>query len=249
MRLTAATALDSLSRATDDITGVLASLDELFAEHHCQHRLALMLCSSEESGCFETIGLDCQCNALDNVGQTVTRERDDLDTVHHLTLVLELRGQDGDALLHEVIDLFLQVSILGERLLQSGDSIGSVVEHLLDVTQGILDGVKHFLDASTGNGLDTADTGSDTALADDAYHTDVARVGHMGTTAQLNRVAILDHAHMVTVFLSEECHSTHLLGLFDRHLAVFLARHGFTNHLVGQVLNLADFLGGYLTEV
>ena len=71
----------------------------------------------------------------------------------------------------------------------------------------------------------------------------------MSTTAQLNRLAILDDANMVAILLTEERHSTHLLSLINGHFAVFLTRNCIANHLISQMLHLTDLLGCYLAEV
>ena len=71
----------------------------------------------------------------------------------------------------------------------------------------------------------------------------------MGTTTELYRVTKHDDAHTVAVLLAEERHGTHLAGLVDGHFTVFLTRNGIANHLVGEMLNLTDFLGSHLAEV
>ena len=71
----------------------------------------------------------------------------------------------------------------------------------------------------------------------------------MGTTAELDRRTVADHAHLFAVFLTEQSHSAHCFGFGDRNTPVFVESDGFAYFQVGNPFYLAQFLLRYLLEM
>ena len=71
----------------------------------------------------------------------------------------------------------------------------------------------------------------------------------MGTTAEFNRIAELDHTYFVTVLFAEQGDGAKFLCLFDRQVAVFLQSYIFADLRIHQVFYLTDFFVSNLLEV
>src|SRR5699024_2749485 len=68
--------------------------------------------------------------------------------------------------------------------------------------------------------LDTTCTRAHRRLTQDRYWANLRRVADVRTTAELNGKwsTNFNHAHIVTVVFTKECHRTHCLGFFQRSL-------------------------------
>ena len=166
-----------------------------------------------------------------------------------LCLLQRLVGKHSHTLLHKLIHLVVQFGVLLDIFLEGGDYVGGIIEQLAHLLEGSLHFIERFLNPFAGDGLDTADTGGDTAFRDNTDHTDIAGIVDMCAAAKLYGIAVTDHAHFIAIFLAEERHSTHSTGLLNGHIAVLVARTGFANILIGQTLHFFQFLGGNLLEV
>ena len=70
---------------------------------------------------------------------------------------------------------------------------------------------------AAGHRFDPANTGANTALADDLEQADLRRVADMAAAAQLQAVvADLHDADDIAVFLAEQRHSAHCFRFSDR---------------------------------
>ena len=104
---------------------------------------------------------------------------------------------------------------------------------IADIRKGSIRSRDIFECAHASNGLDATNTGSDTALAHYSEYADITGAFNVRTTAQFHRKAIGAHrqyAHLVTVFLPEQCRGARLYGGVHAHL---LGEYlGVTTHLV-----------------
>ena len=132
-----------------------------------------------------------------------------------------------------IVDLLLD---LGDKLVRVGLEGGS------RLVQNSLTLVHHLEDSLAGNGLDTADAGSNGSLTDDLERAGLCGVVEVSTAAQLDGVAGLYHADGLAVLLAEQRHSALLLCLVDGH---FLGndRAACQNGIVYQILDLRQLLG------
>ena len=71
----------------------------------------------------------------------------------------------------------------------------------------------------------------------------------MDTTAELCGGTEAYHAYLVAIFLTEEGNGTELLGFFDGCVTVFVEWKVGANHLVDDVLHLAQLLIADFLEV
>ena len=111
-----------------------------------------------------------------------------------------------------------------------------------DFIQCFLTLFHHFQECPAGQCLNTAYTGSNGSLTDNLEHTSLCGVIQMGTATELDGIiACTDNTNHIAVLFTEQCHSTQLLCLFNRHL-IGTDIHAFQNGIVNQRLNLCDFL-------
>ena len=71
----------------------------------------------------------------------------------------------------------------------------------------------------------------------------------MDTTTELTTWTEANNTNLITILLTEEGYSTHLLCFFHRCVTVFVHRIISTNHSVNKSLHLTKFLIGDLLEV
>ena len=71
----------------------------------------------------------------------------------------------------------------------------------------------------------------------------------MTSAAKFDRRTVFDYTHVVSVFLTEECHSTHCLGFRYRSMTALFERQVLTYHLIGYFLHLAQFLRSHFLEM
>ncbi|WP_244287981.1 hypothetical protein [Labrenzia sp. 011] len=104
----------------------------------------------------------------------------------------------------------------------------------------------------SGESLDPADTGSDSAFRYQGHETDIPGALHMCATAQFQRIGLAglvamkcrahgDNTDLVTVFLAEKRHGPGLDGIVHRHQAGF-HRRVLQDDLVGDGLDPGQFL-------
>ena len=98
--------------------------------------------------------------------------------------------------------------------------------------------------AVTGQRLDTTHASCDTSLRYDLEGGDHTGILYMGTAAQLHgEISHVDHAHLIAIFLTEQCHSAGLLRLVQRH-DLGHNRKGCLDLFIDDLLHLGDlFLG------
>ena len=153
------------------------------------------------------------------------------------------------ALCCHLLGLVAQFAVFGNCTLHGLDYVGRIVEHFGDFIQRFFEVGDGVLNICACDSLDTADSGCDAAFRDDFYHTDVAGVIHVGSTTQLHRIAIFNHAHIVAIFLAKKSHCSHFLRFCYGHIAIFLAGDCHAHMLVGEHLHLLDFFFGEFLEV
>ena len=71
----------------------------------------------------------------------------------------------------------------------------------------------------------------------------------MATTAQFNRLAELNHTHVIAVFLSEQRHRTHRLGFRYRRVTALLQMIILTDERVCQLLHLTQLFRRHFLEM
>ena len=71
----------------------------------------------------------------------------------------------------------------------------------------------------------------------------------MTSATELHALSELNHAHLVSVLLSEEGNGTQLLGLINGHVPMVLQRNILTNACIDYLLHPAQLLVGNLLEV
>ena len=140
---------------------------------------------------------------------------------------------DGDGTLHQIVhagggdlavegvDLLMGGVQLALELGSLGGDVGGVVH--LQLLGGGVDEVVLLVQESqharTRHSLDTAHACGHGGLGDDLEETDLTRVVHVSTAAQLDGAAThAHHAHGLAVLLTEQSHSAQSLGLVDAHL-------------------------------
>ena len=124
-----------------------------------------------------------------------------------------------------------------------------IIEESLDSLQDVLCLIQQIFALLACLGLDTADTGSNTALGNDLEEADLTGSLSVDTTTELARRAETNHAHLVAILLTEEGDGTKFLGLVEGHITVLIQRNILTDHLIHHALYLTDLLVCHLLEV
>ena len=139
--------------------------------------------------------------------------------------------------------------MLIDILLDNALQVLGIVEECLNSLQDILGLVQQLLALLTGLGLDTADTGSYTALRDNLEESDATCARCVDTTAELAARTEANHTYLVAVLLAEQGDSTELLSLVEWYVTMLVDVDILTDHIVHHTLYLAQLLVGNLLEV
>ena len=99
------------------------------------------------------------------------------------------------------------------------------------------------------DGLDAAHAGGHGALGYDVEQADGAGGRRVRTAAELYAVAVADYTHDVAVFLAEQGHGAHGLGLFHGGVTLLHEREVGADELVHADFHVAQLLVGHLLEV
>lgn len=122
-----------------------------------------------------------------------------------------------------------QIRILHYGFSDGRTKVTGIAQQVAEVSHDILKVIDSFFHATSRHSLDTADSGCNRAFIDDADHTDVTGVGHVRTTAQLDRRTEFHNTYTIAVFLAEQSHGAHLAGLLNRHVAALVKRHSLAD--------------------
>ena len=247
--LSAAAALDELGCLAHELSGIDALGGEVFAGRYGEQGLVAIDAADDYEQVLGLLATELEHDVLHGIGRHGHYGLDDVDAIYASHLLYELGLERCGTLLHELLDLSLEVVVLGDELHEGALEVGSVVEELAYLAHAILQAVEHLLYLGSGDGLDTAYTGSNAALADDLDHTDLTCGAHVGTAAELDGVAKLHYAYVVAVLLAEEGDGAQLAGLLDGQVAVFVELDVGAYLGVDEVLYLAQLLIGDLLEV
>ena len=234
----------------DHLTGILTCLNERLREEDCDHRFV--------------IHLRCADNSELHIGELTAQHR------HHTTdqLRIAFSGQTHDLgiseifcrsndlvtemlylLRHELLDLFLELGVLINRPMHGSRQIRCVVQHCFQTIDHILSGIVEFICASSGNRLYTTHSCSYAGLHDNTNRTDSTGTRHVATTTELNRRTVLDHTHVIAVFLAEQSHRSHCFRLSDRGMTTLLEVQVLTDDRIGQTLYLTQLFRAHFLEV
>ena len=71
----------------------------------------------------------------------------------------------------------------------------------------------------------------------------------MRSAAELYRIAVADHAYVISVLFSEKGHGAHGASLGYRHVTLLVAADRLADKCVGAALDLADLLLGHFLEM
>ena len=164
MRLTATTALHQFGGLTDHLTRIHALGHEVISKRYCQRRLSLSRCTDDYKQTLRHLGTQLEDKILSALGVDSQHLGDDLDSIHLTGFLYQTLFQFSHLLGLECLHLLLQVVVLVDVLLYSGNKVGCVVEERLDLSQSVLYGVEHFLHSLACNGLDTAHTSGNGTL-------------------------------------------------------------------------------------
>ena len=134
-------------------------------------------------------------------------------------------------------------------LLDDTQQVLTVAEERADATDGILVRVNQILAVLSSDGLDTANTGSHAALAENLEETDATGTAGMDTTAELARRTEAYHTHLVAILLAEEGDGTEFLCLVEGHVAVLVDVDVLANHVVHHALHLSQLVVADFLEV
>ena len=172
-----------------------------------------------------------------------------LDIAKVLRPVNQFIAITHDLLSHELLDLFLERSVLVDELMNGSRQIGCIVKERLQPAQRILRYVIELIRLGCSNRLDTTNTGSNTGLHQNTYTSDFTGRRHMASTTKFDRRTIFDHTYIVPVFLSEERHGPQCFRLSNRHMTMLLQMNILTDDAVGQYLHLTQLFRRYFLEV
>lgn len=248
--LSAATTLDELGSLADNLTGIeTVVLDHVVGEHHAEHRLVMADRAHDSNEMLGNSLTELEDEVLGLCGLHGQYGCDDGDTVDLTDILQELLFGALHDLSLELLHVFLQRSILINKLLDSTLQVLGIVEHAADGMDGIFSCIDGILGHLACQRLHTPDAGSDTALGDNLKEADVSRALDMDTTAELSRRTEAYHTHPVAVFLTEEGHGTKLLSLLDRCIAMLVEGQVLTNHVVDDALHLTELLVGDFLKV
>ena len=157
------------------------------------------------------------------------------ETVYFTGSFLCLEGLDGPLQILDLIQLSMEpVRQLLRLCLQHSTGLK---KHLLVLF--------HLLEASlTGDGLNTADTGSHTAFTLQFKGANFGGIIQVRTAAQLDGVVThVDDPNLVTVLFTKQCGGAHLLCFFDGHLTGHNAVT-FQHSVLNNGIDLYQFLRG-----
>ena len=174
----------------------------------------------------------------------IARDTHEFDIVVILRPCNQFVAVEFQFLHHESLHVFLQLRILLDGFGDGRGEVGRVIEECAKPRHYIHLRIVQLVGFGSRNGFYTADTCGDTRLHHDTHGAYTPRGTNVATAAQLHRRTILNHAHIVAVFLAEERHCPHRFRLGYRRMARLLKTEIGTNQLVSQLLHLAQLLGG-----
>ena len=247
--LATATTLDELSCLAYELTCIHALGGEILASRYGEQGLAAINATDDYEQVFSNLSTELEDDILHCLSRHGHYGLDHVYTIHAGHLLHQLSLERCSLLLHELLNLLLQIVMLSDELGDGSLQVGSVVEELTDVVERILQLILHLLYLSTGDSLDTAYASRNTALAHDLHHTNLTGSAHVSTATELDRVTELDYTYEVTILLTKECDSTQLASLLDGEVAVFVELHIGADLGIHEVLYLAQLLVGHLLEV
>ena len=223
MCLTAAAALYEFASLAYHLGSVFACLYEIVGEGYGEVRLVAGHTANDYSEIGGILSAKLECDVLCALSIEGEHPCNYLDTTIRLCgLFNEVFLKLGNGLGLKLIDLSLELLVVGNSFLYCRDEVGSIVEESTEFVDEILRLVESLLDSLARDGLYTAYTSSDAALRHDTHHANAARGAGMTTTAKLDAAAKLHYTHLVAVFLTKESDSTKFLSLLDRSVAIFL---------------------------
>src|SRR5690554_43260 len=244
VRATAALAADGLGSLANQIAG-LDPAGQVAGDTGHQDHLAIQLATEQDDRRTQLV-----LQLIDQSQQTLAV--DTVDALDQHPHAIDLAGFAGHVAAGgaggpglELLHFLLQLLGTLQRRRQLAEQVLPVAtQQLRGLTQLILGLIHPGHGCRTGDRLDPAHPGSNTAFADDLEKTDVPGAADVGATAELDGEAAShgQHAHLVTIFLTEQGHGALGLGGLDiGHLD--LHRRVGADLFVDQLLQLAQLLG------
>ena len=156
--------------------------------------------------------------------------------------------QCRNTFLGNLLDLVAHFGILFD---QTPDGLldRRIIQMLLNSPEQIFETIYKLFRRNPRHGFDPPDTGRDGTFADNLEQPDITGGGDMRSPAQLDRIAVFDHAHPVAVLFTEKHHRTERAGLVYRTVAALFQRKIRANIVVHESLYFPDLLIGHLLEM
>ena len=250
MRLSTAAALHQLSSLAHELACIqTVILHHIIAEHHVKHGFVIKDRTYHTDQILGHKLANLEHKVLGGIRHHGKLTTDDGNTIHRTRLADEILCQCLYALGLELLNILLHGVVLLDVFRNHCLQILRIIEESLDSLQDVLCLIQQFLALLACLGLDTANTGSNTALGNDLEEADLTCSLSVDTTTELARRAETNHAHLVAVLLTEEGDGTELLGLVEGHIAVLIQGDILTDHLIHHALYLTDLLVCHLLEV